>query len=828
LKQVKAFLAILTYYRRCLNYLSEKGEDLIALTRNNPTRLQWNAKAEKAFNDLKLLVEQSHRIHPCNPNKDFFCSSDASSFATNFCVWQYDDEGTIHYCGSSSRVFNKHERNASVYKKEIIAILAGLKIWNFALQFSRIRLFCDAKSVIWLRVAKDSDDQLRRFAMVLSMYDLTVTHVTSRLNNISDLYSRMYEKKPTSQNPIKQQKAVELMNLIDPPEHFEIGNERLRNWWITDGPQDPTPSKPAPKKRTKVEISSKTLKPEMVLEKKQKKPGPHRVISNRTKYEGQANMLESTVEEGVETTQADEPEESIQPMPQGQEEVEDAITSNEELTHNERINMESKAETNNPKEGENKEGTSQLDNMAITRKIILEGMISKESFRIAQDLDEDIQKIMEKSPTPKDFKIIQGILVKWYGDKKDWKIYIPKSLIELLITSHHVGIMGSHRSKTQIHDIISRKYYHPKLKEYIEDNLDRCFHCLSEKSSKQPPAKLGRKNYPTNTRECIAFDIADGLVSTTNGYKMIAVFVDTYSLWVQLHPLRQKSAAELKKAFETRVVQVIGPPHQLYSDGEAAIFSGEFLKYCELIGTKVSSTASYSPFSNSLAEKMVGITKETLRLLCRETGSAWTTYLPIINFALNQRCLKAYNLSPNELMFGSRKEVNELLRIEDDREEIDSMQKHVKNLKDRLAAMRKCYVESRNQIDDRQNARANRRKREKVYEENQIVMCRDNTLTEIRGSALKSPYIGPFIIESIEPNRHVCLIKCILTGRIRRVHKKFLRPIKKVPNRTVIPTLDEEPKMTLRSAKQHTTKPEVGSPKMTLRSAASRSSKPPK
>ena len=89
-----------------------------------------------------------------------------------------------------------------------------------------------------------------------------------------------------------------------------------------------------------------------------------------------------------------------------------------------------------------------LPRMATTRQIIKDGRMTTETFRKAQEIDIEIQKIMELRPLPSQFAIKQGLLVKKTFDKNGFKNYILKSLINTILFSYHHSIFAIHRSPT--------------------------------------------------------------------------------------------------------------------------------------------------------------------------------------------------------------------------------------------------------------------------------------------------------------------------------------------------------------------------------------------
>ena len=77
-------------------------------------------------------------------------------------------------------------------------------------------------------------------------------------------------------------------------------------------------------------------------------------------------------------------------------------------------------------------------------------------------------------------------------------------------------------------------------------------------------------------------DILSGLPTTKDKFKHILVVVDSYSKWMEAHPLNTQEATEVAVVLYREVVSRYGAPRTLVSDREQTLMSKLIAAMCEL------------------------------------------------------------------------------------------------------------------------------------------------------------------------------------------------------------------------------------------------------
>ena len=211
-KKTKSFVCAMSYYRRFIPRFAELAKPLMELSTLHPKQFKWLPEHETSFHKLIQAVITHTSLNLPDPNKPFYVQTDASDLCGAGRVFQKDDHDNELLLACVSRTFTKTERKYGVFRKETLALLYCLKSMDFFLRFAnKVILLVDAKSILFLRMCKDSAGILLRFSLELSKYEAEIFHVPGKQNELSDILSR--EHCNLSQI-IQQNKHKNILSLI--------------------------------------------------------------------------------------------------------------------------------------------------------------------------------------------------------------------------------------------------------------------------------------------------------------------------------------------------------------------------------------------------------------------------------------------------------------------------------------------------------------------------------------------------------------------------------------------------------------------------------------
>lgn len=725
-KEIKSFIASCSFYRKLIPRFSELAYDLMELTHKHHKSFKMTEAGLESFKNLKKAISNAITITSPDHSLPYYAFSDSSIKSLSFILYQLPESGQIKHIGATSRILTKSEQSNSIFKLEVLAILCGLKIFDYLLAYAECTIYSDARSIIFLRACKTSSPQLTRFALIISSYQLKIIHVSASLNGLADDFSRsmIQYKNHEDYTPMNQKEAHNLCSKLLMPENTVIEPETLKK--LLDLPGIPSSKQKAlaKTKSTNVSITPSTYKAETIPKKKSKLP---KVIKSSISYRHK-NHFDKIREE--------------------QAPYDSTINS----IHFNENNLD-------------------YNDLYLNSKLINDGKISLESFKECQQTDEFCEDIKAKDPLPKDYLIRKNLLIKKINGHE--KLVLPEKLLNSMLVNMHYTVLGQHKSASAMQKTISEHYFFPDLTRICKKYYENCYLCLIDKAKNVKSNTFGKIQIADASRKQYSFDLASGLYSI-NGFSYVIIWVDTFSLYCILRPIKNKSTAEILQSFKFDLLARFGCPFEILSDGESALNSNEFRDYCNSLDIKLNLTAPHCAFSNSISELMIKRLKTSLRLYSHQTGQNWLTYLPVINYSLNANINK-YGFSSEEILFGNKIAKNDLLSFSTQTTNFDD---YVKKLTDHISNIAATYSQKREKAKDESRKYANSNKESKIFHEQQLVVYKNSKLTEICGKGMKHKYIGPYIIIKINPDNYTAIIQNIHNNSQVKAHFSHLMPIK--------------------------------------------------
>jgi len=207
-----------------------------------------------------------------------------------------------------------------------------------------------------------------------------------------------------------------------------------------------------------------------------------------------------------------------------------------------------------------------------------EGEIQK-----ASNVDNEIQDIKRNlDQGRKEMKGIALGLCQW-KDGLLWyqgKIWIPKNegIGTALIAKHHEPPQAGHGRRAKTTELISRRYYWPKIREDIKRFIENCDTCQRTKVVRHAPYGLLQSNKAPDRRwKSIAMDFITDLPKS-EGYDTILVVIDRLTKMSHFIPCsKDLDARQFAILFMKEIVRLHGLPHDIITD-RGTLFSSDLWK----------------------------------------------------------------------------------------------------------------------------------------------------------------------------------------------------------------------------------------------------------
>lgn len=187
LRQSRAFVGLCQYYRRFVPNFSEISAPLHALTKKG-ARFHWSHECQNAFDQLKSALTDAPVLALPSDQGEFILDCDASNHSIGAVLSQVQDGVERPIC-FASQLYNKHEVNYNVTRKELLAIITFVKKFRQYLLGRPFRIRTDNAALQWLKRTPEPIGQQARWLEILEEYDYTIEHRPGHRHTNADALS---------------------------------------------------------------------------------------------------------------------------------------------------------------------------------------------------------------------------------------------------------------------------------------------------------------------------------------------------------------------------------------------------------------------------------------------------------------------------------------------------------------------------------------------------------------------------------------------------------------------------------------------------------------
>jgi transposase InsO family protein len=191
LHDVRSFLGLCSYYRRFISGFADIAAPLHALA-GKGVHFVWQSTHQKAFDELKRSLTTAPVLAMPDNESPYLLDTDASDTGLGAILSQVQngEERVIAY---ASRTLQKPERNYETTRKELLAVVYGLKQFKQYLLGRPIAIRVDHAALTWLRKTPEPMPQLARWLTFIEQFDYTVVHRAGKRHSNADSLSRRRE-----------------------------------------------------------------------------------------------------------------------------------------------------------------------------------------------------------------------------------------------------------------------------------------------------------------------------------------------------------------------------------------------------------------------------------------------------------------------------------------------------------------------------------------------------------------------------------------------------------------------------------------------------------
>ena len=244
------------------------------------------------------------------------------------------------------------------------------------------------------------------------------------------------------------------------------------------------------------------------------------------------------------------------------------------------------------------------------------------------------------------------------ADRKASKFrYIPKKLYDIIQSCHNaeIGHWGHKRTTALVNKVLQRDDKYKDFKWNTKERdiysfISRCDICI--KRNKQQ-IESRTNNYSTSTFGIFKNISIDSLHfhQSTAGYKYVLVFIDSFTRYVVLKPIKELTAKTAAKAM-IEFMSVYGIPIKITTDN-ASQFQGEYDEFIRLLQIEGYKIHPYSHEENSIVERANKEVIRHLQALAYQFNkmNQWEEEIIKVQAIMNNNIVESTGLTPNEIVF---------------------------------------------------------------------------------------------------------------------------------------------------------------------------------
>ena len=304
------------------------------------------------------------------------------------------------------------------------------------------------------------------------------------------------------------------------------------------------------------------------------------------------------------------------------------------------------------------------------REETLEDQLIREQAKDSLILSFNMAK--ESDPTPANWSVKDGLWTYFS------KIYVPSSLRQTIFRALHSSPIAGHPGRDATLELVKRNYYWPNLRSNIEEWIRFCDTCQRTKPlRKKPHGELKPIDVAPGPWKVVTTDLVTDL-PLCDGYDSIWGCTDKHTKMIHLAPTVKTLDSEgANHLYLDRVWKLHGTQDKIITDRGPQFASYHTKELHKHLGIQTALSTAYHPQTDGQSERTNQEVEQVLRAVVSFHQDDWVKWLPIVEFALNNRYKKALKTTPFFANYGFHPHIGSLPRIDTP---YPSVEDFVKNL----------------------------------------------------------------------------------------------------------------------------------------------------
>lgn len=667
--EVRQWMGTASYYRRFIAGFATIAAPLYALQRKDAA-FHWGEAEENAFIQLKEKLTTAPILGMPTTDGLWYLDTDASDTGLGAVLSQRqnDNEVVIAY---ASRVLNRSERNYDVTKREMLAVIYGLKNFRQYLLGRAFILRTDHSALQWMRNTPEPMGQLARWITLLEQYNFTIEHRPGiRHGNADGLSRRRADSDDEAECRVISTTLgkpgfakIQPAFVDDSGPHSSIVLDNVSAYSDNVSCENGSCTRVC----EFANAATNTEHTDIMLAKVRIAHNASKQQFAKSDISVESNIVanHSSFSVGEFTTDIHCDSETLVSSGSGHSARRTARTNpaNREFS-----------ESNVNRTTANVAGTnSQNDNNSLTKSIVDSATLAD-----LQRKDHDLSVVLELKNSRTDqpslhdvvaappfakrlcsewasLEMYNGVLYRRFhyadGRADALQLLVPRCLRKDFMTRVHAGMAGGHLGIRRTLDQVRRRAFWRGWRRDVQIHCRQCDRCASYHRGSLPKTAPLQPMITGAPFERLSIDTTGPHPITRRKSRFIVSIIDPFSKWAECYPVHSKEASVIARIVVEQVICRFGTPLSLLSDN-AKELDGELMReICKLLDIEKIKTTVYKPSTNAAVERFHRTLNSIIGKLV-EDDRDWDITLPYVMAAYRSSVHEATGYSPNYLILG--------------------------------------------------------------------------------------------------------------------------------------------------------------------------------
>ena len=287
------------------------------------------------------------------------------------------------------------------------------------------------------------------------------------------------------------------------------------------------------------------------------------------------------------------------------------------------------------------------------------------------------------------------------------KIYVPSLLRQTIFRILHSSPASAHPGRDATLFNIRKNYYWPYLYQEVEEWIRNCDVCQRMKiRPKKPHGFLKPIDVNPGLWEVVTSDLVTGL-PPCKGFDAIWTATDKGGKMKHIAPTTSSLDSEgLYHLYLNHVWKLHGTSKKLITDRGPQFASRFAADTNKNLGIEMALSTAYHPQTDGQSERTNQEVEQALRTVVSFHQDDWVDWLPVIEFALNNRYHKSLGTTPFYANYGYHPQIGSLPRITTPIDSVEAFVSHLQQVQKDTGKALKQAAEDMKRFYDRNRTKA--------------------------------------------------------------------------------------------------------------------------